>query len=447
MLGYGPAEVYSYLPQEAPLQSFAPEVQAQLIDEEGIRMQREAALRAQEDTREQWAADDELDNILNNAGRQNTPALMQMLVNNPRVMRSQQFPMVNEYMRMRRDLERPTPYSDVVLGPQFANRISNPLLRRQFEDEMVSGVNFETAKRNHLNREHNYNQELALSKAGVPRDQWAPLQRNGLYDEAEVLRMTAPRKETPLDKEISFWEERSNYLRRQAEAQGLMPDESPQYKEANDMVAALLKQRMATAAPSAPAAAPVQQPPATPATPAAPAAAPAPEAPKLRSLDEIKTPEERSEEDRRSMEARRAQSTVDAVWTEAKDKLADKLLAKYPDAEDRIAVLAGVLKGANAPDRDDAPVDDFGRKVLEGYDAYLLKQLGLSPQEVAFEEPGNLRTGSQKVRNIELLMALARDTLRAAGFDVDGKPKVQAENKPVIGKEEEEKLQKLFEKL
>lgn len=416
MLGYGPAQVYSYFERpSAPMDSFLPEVQERLIGAEEVR-------RAREGVMDQFAADDAVNEILDEAQNTDTETLAGLLTSDPRIMRSPQFPILHDYVKTRRELEKPSPYSDMVLAPQFSSKIQDPMLRKRFEDRVVSGVPFQQAKSIYLDEAHNTQNEMKLAEAGVPRQQWAQLQRDGLYDPASVAEATRQLKQQDPDDRIRSLQYAIEHLNKQADP--ITGALSPENQQLMDLASREYESRLQSyiggqvnptqGQPAAPVA-PVTDPPSTPIPLDESAKEPA-----RKPLAALKTPEQRRAEEARMGGQAEEERAISRAWTTGKEKLAEGLVQLYPDREDRLGVLAAIYRGEKAPAQEGEAVvvDDFGNRQGPDYAEFVFKQLGVKPGDSLFDEPGNKRWGSQKVRYNEVLRALAKDALEAEGYEL-----------------------------
>ena len=458
MLGYGPAQVYSYFERpSAPIDSFLPEVQETLIGAEEVRRGREGAL-------DQFAADDAMNEILDEAQNTDTETLTALMSSDPRIMRSPQFPMLQDYVKTRQDLERPSPYSDAVLGPQFAAKIDDPRLRGAFEDDVVRGLNVQQAKANHYKRASEFSAKMKAAEAGFsPAEVEQFRLPDGTFDEAAIQYQATQRKANDPADEMRLRQTRLAFLDRKREANlgELSPVEEAEYNDHGERLGQLFQRMKGIAPTQGQAAAPVGGVAAPAASPVAPVPGMVPTASRIpqtpqglpldtpgaasmgarRAMDTrfpmdapvkkptatLKTPEQRRQEAaRQGVEAKKAfeqaeeQKAVNLAWNAGKNRIAEGLVQLYPDKDDLLGVLKAIYKGEKVPMEDGEAVvtDDAGNIQRTDYAEFVLKQLGVKPSDPLFDEPGNKRWGSQKVRYNEALKALARDELEAQGYDL-----------------------------
>jgi hypothetical protein len=558
-LGYGPSEVYEYFkPAGGDAEKLNPVARADWYQTEGMRRDRTGL-------QQEWNADDAANEILRQSVNQPSMGLLRMIEQTPEVLKSKQFPNLMQMAETKTVLEKPSPMSAQVLGPQLLAKLKHPVARQNFQTNLAQGMNPNQAFDLSLGDEFNFEREAQLGAAGIPRSEWKNMLRPdaSIYDDAAVAEAIARRKASVDSKpaeRVRLLTSTMNDVEKKWEESMIPPEERDPgevefYNQMRDERINLMRQVMGQQMPAAAAVAatgpdgspadttasfgyPVEEPsgevleylkqnpnvagmawgggengtdPKSPRSiivnpfnkfmadptkregliaveaarhkmsetgynptfqitpeqqkwrkglgayatddkafrqsiisrlmvgdgvPGATAEQKAEaekmwktlkgekeEKPSIRTLDDIVPPEERKAKQQVDAAVSAEKQQIDRAWTDAKAALAAKIQEVY-QGEDFVDALGAVLKGAKAPNREGLPTDDFGTQAREDYATYLLRNAGIVPADVAFVEPADQRGGSNKVRNLELLKALAEDVVNAAGIQIK-KPKTE----------------------
>lgn len=399
--------------------------------------------RDQRDLERGLNAETEADAILDEAAGLTDDEIEARVLRNPRLMDTPQFGLIEKFTINRRQFQEPNPKSDIVLGPVFAEKITDPDLKAKFQERMGQGISAADAWNQYTKEDFNRKQAVQLAEAGIPEAEFPALQQRGLFDPVAVARRVSEEKvkqaqlrssTSPLDQQIELLRDATRTRMAFLEKSGLDPVTDPELNEYNAELGALVRSRLGElkgAAPAVPAAAPVAAPvpggPVPPVT-AMPVVAPTP-------LADAPTPEEARQVFEARKQEEEAVASIDKEWTQAKLNLGSKLLEKYPNRDEEygnpaVLLASSILNGKTA--KVQKPIGRAGNTVEElvPYTIYALQQIGARPDEVAFQEPGNARWGSQKVSNQEVLEAWAKDFLTAKGLlaDPNAAPVVAPQN-------------------
>lgn len=345
----------------------------------------------------------------------------QFLDENPVIAASPQFGAIAQYERMLAPSA-----ADKTLMPSMARRLP-PALRQGFYDKVQSGVGVLNA----FDATEMEGEQLGLKEklfaTGASDEDIQKAFPDGQFDPARVARFEAQRKlAADKDPETSAIDKYHTMLTRQAklefETTGTVnPETEAERVRVSELLSNKLKSKLPGAAPAvapgeviapeagaAPAVVPVTGAVVPPVTEPAVAPRTAP----VSYVDLI-------EQSKRAPD--KAVEEISQQWTTAKSELERKLDAVVPDKKvpgtdtnQREAFARAILDGEEVIDST-GPVDDYGNLPREPLGDVTLKQIGIQPAGIAFEEKGNLRTGSQAVKNFELLRAWAEDYLNRKG--------------------------------
>jgi len=411
--------------------SFSPAARESLLEDELITRERDALQK-------DLAAQDEAETLLDEAPALNDRQLQRRLLQNPRLMGTPQFKNLDEFLTRRQEVRKPNPKSDEVLAPAFAEKITDPRRKAEFQSRIVQdGLSFEEARDLYYQDDFNEKQAIQLAEAGVPETEYESLRRNGTFDPASVARRVAQakreqmaprRSNNPLDQQIDLLREairtRTSVLNATGEDPAADPELNNWSRMANDLYGRRLKEfapdgtPVTTPAPGAP----------VPVVPGAPGSPPQADRPLteeeefIRDITEGKTPETRARERQQMLAKEEQQKAVSPVqeeiartWTQQKNDLQKELEKRYPNKLDLL--LAARAVAADAMEETDTPIEEAkGRRWDPGqrvpYDVYLLNKIGRNSVMPAFKEPRNERWGTQEVTNQELIREWANDILR-----------------------------------
>jgi hypothetical protein len=427
MFGVGSVPIASYfnLPEGASADTrFSPEARALLGQgEEYAREQaaREAELAAEE--------------LLGGAAGMSDEQIQQQLIQNPRMFGTQAIQPLSGYMQYRQST---SPMSDEVLGPVIEAKITDPYHKERFRNRMLQdGLSANDAYDAYLTDEYNNKFEVQLAEAGVPEIEYGKLKTaSGKFDPVAVPRAVAAakaavklsgtgKKVAPIDEEVEFLKDAIEQRQKIFEATGradklaedpVLADYITRYERAATEKLAGLRQ-----APK-----PVEDlltKYSSPETlkgqdPVKPTPNVRPVAPELAEIQKVKAVEAQQKE----AKAQEAQQIADAEWTRQKMNLEDTLRQFYPapTTPDQSDPLVGVAY--SILDNAKIDIDTGGRTpTRESYVNLIKKKLGLKEDKrdprtfIAFEEPGNQRTGPQGVTYDELLREWAEQVV--AGYE------------------------------
>lgn len=408
--------------------SFSPAARESLLEDELITRERDALQK-------DLAAQDEAETLLDEAPALNDRQLQRRLLENPRLMGTPQFKNLDEFLTRRQVARKPNPKSDEVLAPAFAEKITDPRRKAEFQSRIIQdGLSFEEARDQYYQDDFNEKQAIQLAEAGVPEQEYETLRRNGTFDPASVARRVAQakreqmaprRSNNPLDQQIGLLQDairtRTSVLNATGEDPATDPELNNWSRMANDLYGRRLKEFAPDGTPVVkPAAKPVVTPPGGVATQGAKPLTEEEEF--IRDIEEVKTPEARARERQQTVakeEQEKAASPVQEeiarTWTQQKNDLQKELEKRYPNKLDLL--LAARAVAADAMEETDTPIEEAkGRRWDPGqrvpYDVYLLNKIGRNSVMPAFKEPGNERWGTQDVTNQELIREWADGILR-----------------------------------
>jgi hypothetical protein len=423
MFGVGKVPIASYfgLPKGASADTrFAPEARALLG-------------QGEEYAREQAARDAEIaaEELLGGAADMTDADIQQQLLRSPKMFGTKAIQPLSGFMQYRQSM---TPVSDETLGPVFREKITDPYHRERFDKRMLEeGLSANDAFDAYRTDEYNNKFEVALAEAGVPETEYAKLKTpSGKFIPGAVARaqqaaavnaekakreLTRKVSDDPLDKKINAYEQamkrREDIFKATGRETELAKD--PIYAGYVAEIEKATKQQLeGVNPPPKPVVAPLKQVPAG-ASVAAPAGRPV--APELAEAQKVKEVEAQQ----KKAKVQEAQQIADAEWTRQKMKVENTLRQFYPPptAPNQQDPLIGVAYSI----LDNAQVDtDTGGRTptREPYRNLIKKKLGIVEDKrdpktfIAFEEPGNQRTGPQGVTYDELLREWAEQVV--AGY-------------------------------
>lgn len=382
----------------------------------------------------------------------------QALMSNPRIQGTPEIKTIEDFLARRQRVNTPKPQSDAVLGPRILEKITNPddrdLFKRRVLDE---GYSVEEAQDLYYNDDYNRKQETRLGELGVPPEEYESLKVNNRYDmgkvgqrlfKAQQDRERAKydlRGDTPAARQVDAISSAMRSMAKQLNDRGIDPSSDPVYKRLEERLAPALERQLSefgvepVSQQTVPGAVnmstadqvnPVSVVPQNQSPESAQYASFAEEA-----FTKGLTPEQaQAEFEKRNSPVKQE---IDNAWTDSKLALGSRLLKLYPN-EDRpsgnpAALLArAIVKDESAPGDTGSMTGSItewetGTPAAQPYSQKVLKELGINPSAVIFEEPGNERTGSQAVKANEVLKAWAKDFLEAKGLLNAKAPAPQAE--------------------
>jgi|688.fasta_scaffold03395_2 hypothetical protein len=405
MFGVGSVPIASYfnLPEGASADTrFSPEARALLGQgEEYAREQaaREAELAAEE--------------LLGGAAGMSDEQIQQQLIQNPRMFGTQAIQPLSGYMQYRQST---SPMSDEVLGPVIEAKITDPYHKERFRNRMLQdGLSANDAYDAYLTDEYNNKFEVQLAEAGVPETEYGKLKTaSGKFDPVAVPRAVAAAKAAaklsgtgkrvaPVDEEVEFLKDAIEQRQKIFEATGradklaedpVMADYISRYeKAASEKLTALRP-------PPKPVVGQAVQIPSLPVA----VASNRPMSPQREQVQR--------EEKTKNAEFNQKQQVADTEWTKQKQNLYQSIGRIYPDENRVLGIALDIADGVEIPVKTETLVDDFAvgeTEVKRKLDRVIADELGVGLNDVAFVEPGNQRTGSQKVTYGELIREWAKE--------------------------------------
>lgn len=405
MFGVGSVPIASYfgLPQGASADTrFSPQARAMLA-------------QGEEYDREQTALEAEraAEELLGGAADMTDAQLQQQLLRNPRLFGTKAVEPLAGYMQFRQST---TPQTDVTLGPIFREKIQDPYHREQFEKRMLEGMSANDAFDAYRTDEYNMKFETALAEAGVPETEYAKLKTpSGKFIPAAVARakqtaeknaeeakraLTRRVSDDPLDRKIDAYERAMEQREKIFKATGR---EAELAKDQTYLgyIAGLEKanrDKLATVDPAPKAKiTPIPDDTLAP-TPVRPIS---PQRELAQKVEEAK-----------NAEFNQKQQVADTEWTNQKKKLYQSIGRIYPDENRVLGIALDIAEGVEVPVKTTTLVDDFAvgeTEIKRKLERVIADELGVGLNDVAFIEPGNQRTGSQKVTYGELIREWARE--------------------------------------
>lgn len=416
---------------------FSPQARAMLQQDEALQQEQM-----------QMEADQLVNDLLGQAPQLTDAQINQALVQNPNIFRGRDAGLIQNYQQFRQQAATP---ADQKLGMYFYSKLQNdkdPRALQNFQRRMLEeGMSANDAWEAY--RVDQFNEPLAqqLAEAGVPREEFDKYRTpTGTFDPVEVSRAKVRAAATasaakrggpvePIDQEIAILQdqmkERKDYL--ESLEQPLKDD--PIYTGAYTQLNKLREAQRLKLNPPTP---PVdellnkygggsQEAPAPPTRPVSPQRV---------ALEQ--------EEAYKKESAGREQRVADTEWTKNKINLGQTISKAFPGRDEVLGIALDIAEGLSIPKK----VASMGANYLPQettadipLENIIAEKLGVKPNDVAFEEPGNVRTGSQKVTYAELIREWAQEakTLYDAGFTSGGQKPQRAsnQNNPVIAEDPE----------
>lgn len=460
VFGFGkqPLGDYFNVPKGAAFNpAFSPAAREMIMEDDLYVRDRDALQRTLE-------TEDKANELMDNAPFMRPRQVQKALLDDPRLYNSEAGGQINEWLKSRQEVRKPNPKSDAVLAPQFAEKITDPRRKAEFQRRMVEdGLSFEEARDQHYMDEFNEKQALQLAEAEIPEEEYAALQREGRFDPVAVARRVAQQKreqqatrygKDPLDQEIGTLTDALRNRERVVNARGEDPATDALYLKYSERLDEVYGKKLNPPTPAVP----VTTTGAIPLVPPG-EVAPAPVvvdtsdqvnpvavvSPGQQAFDEGLTPEEVEE---RSQPPTKEQQDVDNAWSQGVQGIAQQVQEIYPDSDELYspAVLAAraIYTDKAIDDKETGLLKKFGALGKTTYAREVLKKIGRKPEDTAFEEPHNLRTGSQEVKNLELLKVWAEELLTRKGLLQKGNgPAAQAPPQTEKQKKAEEAIKKL----
>ncbi len=406
MFGVGSVPIASYfgLPQGASADTrFSPQARGMLA-------------QGEEYAREQAAMEAELaaEELLGGAADMTDEQIQQQLLRSPKMFGTEAIQPLSGYMKFRQST---TPQTDVTLGPILREKITDPYHREQFEKRMLEGASANDAFDAYRTDEYNMKFETALAEAGVPETEYAKLKTpSGKFIPAAVARakqaaemkaeetkraLTRRTSDDPIDRKIDAYERAMEQREKIFKATGreaeLAKDQTylgymAKLEEANKAKFAMVD--------------PAPKPVIGPATsiPISAAAPARPISPERENL--LKT---REEYKNRGGEEKRI---ADTEWTNQKKNLYQSIGRVYGDENKVLGLALDIAEGVTIPQASSTiPLGDAPSSTVEEVPLaqIVADKMGVKLSDVAFVEPGNVRTGSQKVTYAELIREWAKE--------------------------------------
>lgn len=398
--------------------TFSNQFREDLAQDEGLRREQRITDLEDRQIRQQERAQ----RAVNQFTRQPASTREQFLEDRPEIALSPQFGNVQDYQRQNMAAR--------TLAPSMASKLP-PVAARRFYENIDGGMAatdaFEEA-RDFLDQE---NLREKLYSTGADDAEIEKVFPKGTrLSTPEVARFQTQRKiSLGQDPETDALSKLHSILRgqvrQQVDSTGLA---DPETEAEMESVGMLLRERLKAKAfkpeasvpdpTGAPAGVAIPGGTKTPAQPAIPATAP----------QAAKTPMSYQELVRKSKEAAQPVDpeveTINKAWTQAKQAMQKELDAIVPDkvikgtdVNQREAFARAILDGemAELPELAKGEIPVEGGAPKEPLAWATLRQMGMSPEDVVFEEPGNRRFGTQKVKAPDVLKAWAQDFLNSRG--------------------------------
>lgn len=432
MFGVGKVPIASYfgLPKGASADTrFAPDARALLS-------------QGEEYAREQAARDAEIaaEELLGGAADMSNEQIQQQLLRSPRMFGTQAIQPLSGFMQYRQST---TPVSDETLGPVLRGKITDPYHRERFDQRMLEeGLSANDAFDAYRTDEYNNKFEVALAEAGVPETEYAKLKTpSGKFIPGAVARaqqaaavnaekakreLTRKVSDDPLDKKINAYEQamkrREDIFKATGREAELAKD--PIYTGYVAEIEKATKQQLEGVNPP-------PKPVIGAATQIPVAAASTPQARPVAPEIAVRQQEQQTREMERTEKTKQAQLVADTEWTNQKMKLEDRLRSTYKTPEELVGVAYEIINNTPVPVKTKVGVNEV--EDLVPYRVLIHRKLGTKPVDVAFEEPGNQRLGTQKVTYDELLKEWAANVVKR--FEAQNpEQKPAGQQAPVSGK-------------
>lgn len=341
---------------------------------------------------------------------------------------SSRFGDIARYQQMQ---QRGLSYSDAVLSRSLANRLK-PAARERFYQNLEAGMGANASYDDAEAEEEDMKLRVGLVEAGVPRATIEGMQ--GRIDQLTAAELRAMAKNGGVggkDPAMRALEANFEDLRKEYEDARTVGEVSPELeKDYLDTRGELFKRRRSLYTPqqqTPDAAKPIVANVAANTTAGAsgttpPPAAAAPEVGELPasvSYDQIPAY-------LKQIEAQKAKAGEEVAvadqWTQQKSALQKRLEAAFPDkpipgtkTTQLEAIARAVLNGDLVPDESGAVNSETGEPLMVPAGDYALLKVNAMPDNEAFAETGNRRTGPQGVSNRELAKAWAESLLNSRG--------------------------------
>jgi hypothetical protein len=410
-------ELFGNSKQIARDTAYSPQIRQEALEDQAIVANQQAFDMAQRDLRQQRQAQRAVGQYL----KQPASTRQQFLDDTPAIALSPQYGAIDRY----EDTMARTKAAQ-TLAPSLARKLPPTAAQRFYSNvEQGMGANeaFEEA------RDFDEQQAFRTRLAPYASDDEIKLRfPDGRFSAPEVARFEAEqKKKIGQDPHLDTLRDYYSDLSKRANTLASMGKTDPDLEgkmattlaQIEERVTARLKPPAAAPAAAPGAATPTGAPPIAGDTPAPPAPAPAPDAApvqEIKSFAELQSIDKSS--DKKDVEI----ETINSQWTQAKQDLEKKLDAVAPDraakgtsVNMRERLARAIIDGERVPLKGATPNPESGEVPTESLARDVLQQLGLDPDGEAFSESGNRRTGSQKVRNQELLKAWAEDYLNQRG--------------------------------
>jgi len=384
--------------------SFAPVSQAAFREDDAILQAQAEQQRAQLRQGREWEAQDAAYDFSKTAPGSSYEKMLQTI--SPEVLSD---PKNAAYVGFRQREQRPSRLSTQVLGPQLALKIKDPRHVQEYNALLEGGADPHTAFEQVRLLEFKDNQAKELAAAGVPEETWGTLQgQDGMYDPVKVARAVESVKSDPRRERAVTSEMLGKYL----ELKQMDPELAKEYAQTardNGYLWAGLEKTKPAVVPAV----------------VEPKVAPVPEAQSLVPAVTFKplseripkgvTPEQFIAQKGAMDKAAQEEQEAAKAWTSAKSKLINPFLKAYPSPDLQLIAARAILDELPSEDPDTPSYvdDNVGVVGQVPYGVLVAKKLGLDPNGAAFDEPGNLRFGTQTVTNNELLKAFAEDVIKA----------------------------------
>lgn len=380
---------------------FSPQARAMLQQDEAFQQEQM-----------QMEADQLVNDLLGQAPQLTDAQINQALIQKPNIFRGRNAGLIQNYQNFRQQAATP---ADQKLGMYFYSKLQNDkdpralqnFQRRMLEEGMTANDAWEAY------RVDQFNEPLAqqLAEAGVPREEFDKYRTpTGTFDPVEVSRGIAQTRAAakasslgkktaePIDEEIELLKDAMEQRKKRLEATGGNITEDTVFKDYADSLDKAYQQKRALLHP----------PPKPVVGPAA--KVPAPETP-LRPISPQREVAQKAEEAKKA-EFNQKQQVADTEWTNQKQKLYQSIGRIYPDENKVLGIALDIADGLEVPAKTTTLVDDFQlgeTEVKRKLERVIADELGVGLNDVAFIEPGNQRTGSQKVTYGELIKDWAKE--------------------------------------
>lgn len=445
-IGTQPYDSYFQMPAEKDWNQFAPESKRVLEANDMFRREQDAARRSRQ-------TQDNANTLVDNLPYLTDKQVDEAILRDPTIQQTPQIETIDGFLARRQRFSQPKPQSDEVIGPRILEKIQNPEDREMFKRRVLQeGYSVEQAQDLYYNDDYNRKQETRLAEAGVSPAEFDALKVNGRYDMAKVGQRMY---QAVQDKERAKYDLRgntaaarqlenaTNILKARArilESQGEDPAKDPLYNRAmQDMERAydlhmrelngeVILPEVANVSGAVNTSTADQVNPVAVVTPDQQVAQTTQVQQNFarEAFEKGLTPEQAEAEFQQRTQEAPVKAEIDQAWTDAKLGLGSRLLKRFPN-EDRPSgnpaelLARAIITGADAPGdtssmRGSLSEWETGSPDRIPYSDKALRDIGVDPYAVIFEEPGNERTGSQAVKANEILQAWARDFLTAKGL-------------------------------